>query len=207
MLRLYFCRLPVTEPPFPEKLLSSYRREKLEKQKNARVRLQSLGSELLLRHALRDSGFMIEGPLDIAAGEYGKPSLKNGACCFSLSHSGDMLLCALCGREIGADIQLKEKVRPELIQRFFTAEERTFIFNAADPDAAFTGVWAKKESVCKRDGRGLALPLGSFSVLDEDIVPFLWQEKIGEYYMAVCSDALTEELPELIEVETGVLLP
>lgn len=207
MLKAYFCRLPEKELPIPEASLSAYRTEELEKQTNARVRLQSVYSELLLRYALDDSGFPVCGPLEIGVGKHGKPFLKNGACFFSLSHSADALLCALCDREIGADIQKKSKAREGVIERCFTAEEQAFVRGESDHDAAFTAIWTKKESFCKRDGRGLALPLGSFSVFDAAIAPVLWHAATGEFHAAVCSDAVKTERPEWIEVKTDVLFP
>ena len=87
MLKLYYCRLPDSTPAVQTERLSAYRREKIEKQTNERVRLRSLTAELLLRHALRDGGFAVEGPLNIVVSEQGKPFLRDGRCFFSLSHS------------------------------------------------------------------------------------------------------------------------
>lgn len=207
MLNLYYCRLPEEEPAVPEGLLSAYREEKLKKQTNARARLQSVNAELLLRRALKDSGFPPNGPLDIGAGEFGKPFLRGGECFFSLSHSACELLCALGSREIGADIQVKTKARPSLMMRCFSEAEQSYVFDAADPDAAFTEIWVKKESLIKRIGRGLAIPLASFCVFDGEIAPLIWHTTEGEYHLAVCSDLIATEKPKLIEVKTSVLFP
>ena len=207
MLKVYFCLLPEEARAIPTARLSAYRREKLAKQKNERMRLLSAASELLLRHALEDCGFSADEPPEIAVGAYGKPFLQNGACFFSLSHSGGALLCALCDEEIGADIQATCDPPEALIRRFFAAEEQARVFAAEDPAAAFTEIWTKKESFCKRDGRGLALPLASFSVFDEAIAPLLWHRTAGEYHICVCSDAVRTEKPELIEVKASALFP
>ena len=205
MLKVYYCRLPDSAPDVPTELLSAYRREKFEKQTNERVRLRSLISELLLRHALRDGGFAVDGPLNIVVSEQGKPFLRDGGCFFSLSQSADAVLCALGDRNVGADIQLASKASEALTGRFFSEEERAFVRGAEDPDRAFTEIWSKKESFCKMDGRGLALPLGSFSVFDPRIAALLWHTTAGEYHLALCTDMLNTDRPELIEVRTGVL--
>ena len=197
MLKLYYCRLPDSAPDVPSELLSAYRREKLEKQTNERVRLRSL----------RDGGFAVDGPLNIVVSERGKPFLQGGGCFFSLSHSADAVLCALGDRNVGADIQIASKANEALIGRFFSEEERAFVRGSEDPDRAFTEIWTKKESFCKMDGRGLALPLGSFSVFDPHTAALLWHTTAGEYYLALCSDTVKTERPEVIEVETGVLFP
>ena len=207
MLKLYYGRLPDSTPAVQTERLSAYRREKIEKQTNERVRLRSLTAELLLRHALRDGGFAVEGPLNIVVSGPGKPVLRDGACAYTLSHSADAVLCALGERNVGADIQIASKANEALIGRFFSEEERAFVRGAEDPDRAFSEVWAKKESFCKMDGRGLALPLGSFSVFDPRIAPILWHTTAGEYHLALCSDMVKTERPEPIEVKTGVLFP
>ena len=205
MLKLYYCRLPDRTPAVPTELLSAYRREKLGKQKNEQARLRSLTAELLLRYALNDGGWSVDGPLDIGVSDQGKPFLRDGRCFFSPSHSADMVLCALCDREIGADIQIASKANDALIRRFFAEDERDFICRAQDPDAAFSEIWTEKESYCKMDGRGLALPLGSFSVFDPRIAALLWHTTAGEYHLALCTDMLNTDRPEPIEVKTGVL--
>ena len=207
MLRVYHCLLPEKEPALPAELISAYRKDKLKKQTNALLRLHSAAAELLLRYALHDSGYRVDGPLDIAVGRYGKPFLWNGACFFSLSHSARAILCALCDLEIGADIQIQSKAQDALLQRCLREDERSFVCGATDPNAAFTEIWAKKESFCKLDGRGLALSLGSFSVFDEAIAPLLAHKTAGEYHLAVSSEAVKTEQAEWIEVKTSVLFP
>lgn len=206
MLKLYYCRLPEKDPTLTDELISSYRAEKLREQRNPLVRRQSLYSELLLRCALKKSGLPTEYPLDIAVSENGKPFLRNESCRFNLSHSSQMALCALCDREIGADVQIKSKARPALIERFFSDEEKTYVFGSADMDATFTEIWVKKESFCKLDGRGLTLPFASFSVFDKKNIPLFWHTTAGDYHFALCSDSIRSEIPELIEIDASVLL-
>lgn len=206
MLRVYFCRMNGAEPSIPEGILSSYREKKLSVQKNALARCQSVFSELLLRHALRENGFMFSGPLDISVAPNGKPFLSGGECHFSLSHSAEAVLCALCDKEIGADVQISSKVQQRLIRRFFAAEEQDYILSSNDADEAFTEVWTKKESWCKRSGLGLSLSLPSFSVFEDRIAATLRHTTTGEYHITICTDAPPERL-ELINVETSALLP
>ena len=205
MVKVYFCRLCGETPAVPEAQLSSYRIEKLAAQKAPLLRKQSLVSELLLRYALRDCGFSSDQPLKITTGEYGKPHLSGGECCFSISHSGDMLLCALSDREIGADVQRRSKAKRALMERFFAKEEMYFVLAAEDEDDAFTETWTKKESFCKLSGKGLAL-LPSFSVLDAQIVPLLVHHKIGDFHAAICGEAVREGEIEWIEVKQDALL-
>lgn len=176
-------------------LLSAYRRERLHSIKNRDKYRQSLGAELLLIKALKALGGA-EPPLDIRPGPGGKPRLEEGPC-FSLSHSGEMLLCALSDRAVGADVQRLTPYRPELARRFFTAKECAWLDGQKRPGEAFSLLWSLKESYAKMLGRGIAgTHFASFSVDVESggraFVPGsgagLRYGFIEGYVLSLCSD-------------------
>ena len=206
MLKAYYCRVAGDPPTVPEALLSSYRKEKLDVQTAPSARRESVFSELLLCCALCDSGFQIDGPLEISEGEHGKPFLTGREVFFNLSHSSDMLLCALSDCEVGADVQIRSEAKLPLMERFFAEDERAYVLSAQDTDDAFTEIWTEKESWIKRCGLGLALPLRSFSVLDKNIAPLLAHRGEGEYHLSVCGEAVREGAIEWIEVKEDALL-
>lgn len=57
----------------------------------------------------------------------------------------------------------------KMAKRFFTVEEAEFINKSTDRNSAFFEIWTKKESFVKAVGKGLAIPLNSFSVLTDRI--------------------------------------
>jgi 4'-phosphopantetheinyl transferase len=104
---------------------------------------------------------------------HGKPYLHPAPAMlqFNLSHSGDWALCAVTtAGEVGVDI---ERVRPcspayrlKVARRFFSAHEYHAI-NSAGPtgiDSAFFSGWTRKEAYIKCHGKGLAIPLDTFTV-------------------------------------------
>lgn len=104
---------------------------------------------------------------------HGKPYLDPASAMlqFNLSHSGDWALCAVTtAGEVGVDI---ERVRPraqayrlKVARRFFSAHEYHAI-NSAGPagiDSAFFSGWTRKEAYIKCHGKGLAIPLATFTV-------------------------------------------
>ena len=105
--------------------LSRYRKEKLARISNPRAYARSLGAELLLAAALQELGGPMP-PLEISRGEGGKPRIAGGPE-FSLSHSGERVLCALSDEAVGADIQQLRPYDPALVRRFFTAEEGAWL--------------------------------------------------------------------------------
>ena len=102
-------------------------------------------------------------------GPQGKPYLANDpGIHFNLSHSGDLVVCAVSGQAVGADIErIERKADADAIaKRFFSPDEIAYLA-AQDDDthAAFYQIWTMKESYVKWSGQGLSAPLDSFSVL------------------------------------------
>jgi len=103
---------------------------------------------------------------------------------FSLSHSGNMMICAVACFNIGADCQ---KINIEdvencikIAKRFYSEEENIFLSSILYSDdyedsdreqeyiSNFFKIWTKKEAYVKYTGKGLAEGLGTFSVADEE---------------------------------------
>ena len=185
--------------------LSAYRAQKLESIKNERLRAQMLAAERLLVAALAACG--LEPPLDIITGKQGKPRLRNSPLCFSLSHSGDFIACAVSDGEIGVDIQTPEEFREGLVRRFFTPNEQRQLRESERPDADFTALWCCKESYVKALGTGLNTPLDSFSVclgdpprLEGDDGARFWLQETPQYTLALCALGGKAAEPETITV-------
>jgi len=85
-------------------------------------------AEMLAAHGVAKPAF--------ALGAFGKPELADGALRFNLSHSGDVVMCAVAGRPVGCDV---EKAVPE-----------------PGRDAAFYAAWTRREAGLKMLGCGFA---------------------------------------------------
>jgi len=93
---------------------------------------------------------------------------------FSVSHSENMIICAVACFNVGADCQIKNtddvsKCR-KIAARFFSARENAFL-ESEDKERDYTDnffkIWTKKEAYIKYTGRGLAEGLDTFSVTTE----------------------------------------
>ena len=207
MLRIYHASVLLLLGQKGGEGLSQYRREKLARISNPMAYARSLGAELLLMAALQELGGPMP-PLEITCSEAGKPALQDGPA-FSLSHSGERVLCALSDEAVGADLQQLRPCNPALVRRFFTAEEGAWLEAQQERDLAFTLLWSLKESYVKFLGSGIAeTHLDSFTVrvlpdgrarIDGSSVK-LWYAVCGGYVMAVCScaDAAPETVKEWI---------
>ena len=207
MLRVYHASvLPLLGQKGGEGL-SPYRREKLAGITAPKAYALSLGAERLLLATLKELGRPVAEPLDITCGDGGKPALKDGPA-FSLSHSGERVLCALSDRAVGADIQRLRPDHQALARRFFTAEEVAWLEAQQERELAFTLLWSLKESYVKFLGSGIAgIHLDSFTVQPDREghaqIPGsgvkLWYAVKDDYVMTVCSaaDAVPETVKEL----------
>ena len=106
---------------------------------------------------------------------HGKPVLRG---CpdlhFSLSHSGNAVLCALDRHPVGADIEMIRRRSPEHLLSVFSDRERASIEQAASPELCFTRLWTRKESYLKLTGEGLTgtKALREIPTEDTDMVHF-----------------------------------
>lgn len=208
MLRVYYASWGQLLGQKGGEELSAYRREKLEKITQPAAYAQSLGAELLLLAALKDMELPAGQPLAVTWDGAGKPRLAGGPE-FSLSHSGERVLCALSDRAVGADIQQLRPYKPALARRFFTGEEAAWLEEQREQDMAFSLLWSLKESYVKFLGSGIAgahlasftvgiLPDGRAQIAGSGVK--LWYAIRDDYVMSACSaaDAAPETVRELI---------
>lgn len=96
-------------------------------------------------------------------GEKGKPYFENIPLFFSLSHSGEYVLCAVSGRELGADIQKIQSADVlKLAKRFFSESECRILEGCEshrERQRLFFGFWTRKEAYGKLTGEGIAATL------------------------------------------------
>ncbi len=77
---------------------------------------------------------------------------------FNISHSGNMVVCAVYDQPVGIDIQKMKDVRFDVLaKRFFTVKEQESFFSitAGKRKQAFYKTWTAKESYVKWLGTGI----------------------------------------------------
>ncbi len=133
-------------------------------------------------------------------GEDGKPYLENENVFFSISHSGDYVLCCLSDREIGCDIEKIRDYNPKIAKRFFTEKETLLLEDKVTEDYNFSVLWTLKESILKKEGTGIGGGLDTYCFADyagkEDFSAYGYRfmsRACGEYMLSVCSENVPEE--------------
>lgn len=151
------------------------RLKKASKYKNQADRARSVGAAALLMMAYEDliERYKLALPKilpDIATGKKGKPFFVKSPVHFSLSHSGDRVICMFSIKAAGCDVEYKHSDAVKIAKRFFTDAEYSILLDTESEQGQiklFDTIWTLKESVVKASGDGLSIPLDSFSVIDE----------------------------------------
>ncbi|MCK4766730.1 MAG: 4'-phosphopantetheinyl transferase superfamily protein [Candidatus Aminicenantes bacterium] len=128
--------------------------------------LRSLTAELLARYIIiRKTGLRNED-IVFSHNGFGKPVLQNrDNFHFNLTHSGDWIACAVDSNPVGIDIERIEPLDLDNIsRRYFSEDEHRYLLSQSDRLAHFFMLWTLKESYVKMEGKGLHLPLDSFSM-------------------------------------------
>lgn len=174
------------------KNVSKYRQEKINTFRQVKDKNLSLGAGILLGSALKDLG-LCEKDMLYKEGKYGKPYFENEPnLYFSVSHSHNMALVALCDTEIGCDIERIDKIDLSIAKRFFHTDEYNNIIglhNTSEQQRQFFRFWTLKESFIKATGFGFKLPLNEFCInLSGEKISVSCSDTDGIYNFAEYSD-------------------
>lgn len=101
--------------------------------------------------------------------EYGKPFAQALRVQFNISHSGDMVLCAVSDDPVGVDVEKVRPVRLKTAKRICTEQELRYLFGKqpteedylCDDQAVlqrFFEIWCAKEAYFKCIGTGIRAP-------------------------------------------------
>lgn len=185
--------IPINDYESLAEKMSEHRIKKAMKYKNEKDKKLSIIAGILIDRALKKYG-LSEKNMQYSENKFGKPYFLNAEKLhFSISHSGNYAMVVMSDKEIGCDIQQITEVKSSIADRFFSADEISYIKSTSD----FFRIWTLKESFIKAVGKGLAMPLDSFCIkgLDSEepyceyngnLYRFKEPYKIKGYSIAVC---------------------
>lgn len=169
MVKLYVADIsslpdPLSVPEVLQKLLLE-RQNRIHNMKQEKSRKQSMGVGLLLHKVLalyhmQDSKVFVD--------EHGKPRIEELE--FNLSHSGNMVICAVSEEPVGCDVEEIRKTSKGVAKRCFSDREQAYVsqFTGEEYDRAFFRLWTMKESYVKMTGEGMRVPFETYEVTIED---------------------------------------
>ena len=198
-MKIYFTEISKEETAETTNLLNFVSEEKQSKLKRYRFpidRKLSLYAEILVRQQAMYILGIKNDEIEFGINKHGKPFLKgHPSFYFNISHTWNAIAVIFSKEEVGVDI---EKIKPpdfQVSKRFFTSSEQHYIFSHEKPDRAFYEIWTKKEAYIKCIGIGLAQPLKSFDVLNDESSISM---HVDEYIISICYNKPVTELPHLI---------
>lgn len=96
-----------------------------------------------------------------------KPFLKCSPIEFNISHSGNIVICAIAENvDIGIDIEEVKKIHIVDFKNQMLNSEWERLLSASNQSISFFTYWTQKEAVIKANGMGLSIPLKSFKVVN-----------------------------------------
>jgi 4'-phosphopantetheinyl transferase len=153
-----------------------------------------------LRHILSLYIGLAPSEITFYFGDHGKPYLKHDQkdIYFNLSHSDNIAILGLiCHKEIGVDIEkIETKSKMNVAKRFFNEDEYAYLLGLPKnkQNIEFYKLWACKEAVIKALGRGLSIPLNSFSILNKKSHdPIILNDNNQTYRLIIQNIAVHEE--------------
>lgn len=191
--------------------------------KQARIRrfykwvdsLRSLFADLLIRHIIIHKTNLKNEDITFSTNAYGKPSLNfPDDLHFNLSHSGNWVVCAVDASPVGIDVEQIAPVDLDISKNYFSPDEHADLMSKDDKIAYFFDLWTLKESYIKIVGKGLSLPLNSFSIrfMENNEIRIAAEKKVirdiffcqydidSKYKMAAC--ACNKNLPSAVIFKT-----
>jgi 4'-phosphopantetheinyl transferase len=152
-------------------LISNEKRERMKRLLNLCDINRTLIGDLLIRSLICQKYKINNGEIRFIYNEYGKPFVENFSDFhFNISHSGEWVVCATANSNVGIDIEKVSDIEAlKLANEFFSEEEFYDLSNMNSDEQInyFFDLWTLKESYIKTIGKGLYIPLISFSIKKE----------------------------------------
>lgn len=149
-------------------LMSDEKKQRVDAFRYKDDKKRTVAGEMLVRKVLSGIYYLPCEYFSFCTKENGKPFVRNFDKKFSISHSGDYVVCAVDDKEVGIDIERIRPVNLSVCKRFFTDAEKLYVFGKKpdeqdfksdatdDMNRRFFEVWTYKESCVKLNGSGIA---------------------------------------------------
>lgn len=150
-------------------MMSSERKEAVRKLRIPQKQKSKIVADNLCRNAISDFCRISPDKIEFGVTENGKPYAKGLDVNFNISHSGDMVVCAVSDKEIGIDIEKTREINPRISEKFACEKEIEYINSHKN---GLFEIWTLKEAYFKCIGTGLGADIKnvSFDIECEKII-------------------------------------
>ncbi|MBQ6380384.1 MAG: 4'-phosphopantetheinyl transferase superfamily protein [Clostridia bacterium] len=169
-------------------LLSHEKKERVDAFRFEADRKRTLAGEWLVRELIARNCGVAPDSIEFAVHQNGKPYCKNVQVHFNISHSADLVICALSSKPVGADIEQMRPMEQKIMRYACTAQEAEYVFQAdtgsLEQQKRFFKVWTAKEAYLKFLGTGLT-DFKSVCVLEKEIAENTTTFFEGDYAVSI----------------------
>lgn len=159
-------------------IISEQTLEKANSYKHYKDSVRTIIGELLIHYLYIQNHKESYSSLVILRNQYGKPYCNNKAFHFNVSHTGNWVVCIIDTKQVGIDIELMTDIDYEALISLFHPSESQQLKQTTNKKEYFFKLWTIKESVIKNIGKGLSIPLNSFSIcLGQDGISVHFEEE------------------------------
>ncbi len=136
---------------------------------NEKKRNSKIISDHLCRKAVSEFCGISQKKIVFIKNRFGKPYAENLPVFFSVSHSNDMVICAVSDKEIGIDIERTNSFNPKAAEKFATKKELEYIHSSKN---GFFEIWTLKEAYFKCIGTGLGSDIKNveFEIFSDKVI-------------------------------------
>ncbi|AVK47608.1 hypothetical protein AXY43_05955 [Clostridium sp. MF28] len=182
-------------------LLSEERKEKVNKLRFMKDKVQSISAYCLLKYGLKRFYDVVEMPNFLYHKQH-KPYFKDSNIFFNLSHCFNAVCCAISYQEVGIDIQDNNDCYENILNYSMNSNEIAVIENSTNPKDVFYRYWTLKESYFKYIGTGISNDLNKidFSAFQQERFTYKDLKFLTISRRSYCLAFCGVELPEVIDV-------
>ena len=146
-------------------LMSEDKQQRVDRFRFADDRKRTVAGEMLARNAIAEWCSVDPKSIKFAIGEHRKPYAVDLDVEFNISHSGDMVVCAVDDYPVGIDIEQIRPIDLSVAKHVCTEDELTYLFGHRPTEDAFVytedmeiltrffELWTKKEAYGKCIGK------------------------------------------------------
>ncbi len=195
---IYFINIYEINPQLRQTMLQVLDREETERYQRLKLletKMEFVVGRFLIKTFLSSLFGIKPQQIQFRQNEYGKLYLtpefqtETDDIYFNISHShGVVAIAVTTGFEIGVDIEKVGQPIFDIVERFFSPTEQSYISNCHRDYQNTTAyqLWTLKEAFIKSQGKGLSVPLNSFDIFHvAKEVFFLTLQPIEGYYLSI----------------------
>ena len=177
-------------------LMSPQKKRRVERFRFPDDKKRTVAGELLARKMIADFCKVNAEDIVFNQNEYSKPYAEKLNVEFNISHSYELVICAISENAIGVDIEKIRDIDDKVMAYVCTREEYAYLnekgIEKEEKLKRFFEIWTFKEAYFKWKGTGLT-DLKSISFFDETINCFNRSELFGEYMISIYNPPKTDK--------------